>query len=620
MVLNMNNIRGCRERRYGARFHRIRVEALLWMLCYVGFVSAQGKDNPLLVILADSGQTRDGLAVLNPHPDAKTIVGVLSRGFPLKILRLYRDVQVYLNPGGSARPEPAYLLFSSHQGGFPRFGFYFNDEIKPGIGYVDLFKTKTLVGRFSAVDQIFPHELGHIIVRLLSGEPTPGGSNQMHAIGVRTDQKVAFQEGFAEHLQIMAIDDPDADPATRTLTTEEAERRLAERELDLYLRELKARWSFATPRKMGFLFWYSSAEQVLRYRAVKDDTFARASDTPDVLLNRGNLYDAYLYQNIFPGAANSRPKPAAVMLSTEGVVSNLFYRWVNDAELAEHYVDESFYMRFGTVRSTVSPVENAYLKLFHAIHIRRSQDTASVIEAYKSAFPEESHIVDRIVSAALLGQRLPAAKPIWLANPYFRTGTGLFDQFRGAPRVNTFDLNAATAVDLIGVPGIDRSLAEAILKAGPYSTLDELESVPGMTRGIVDRFKSMAKEMGKVMDEGGETAMSSLPRIVMSYLWRALLVVAASAVSGGLLYRRIRNAGLFRSLTNGLAISFLVAAFSWAVIGAEGILGDLLPVLVLGLPSMLFQMARKRWARALPEFFAWAAAAIPAKILTYPWF
>ncbi len=590
------------------------------MLCCVGFGSAQNRGGPLLVILADSGQTRDGLPVLKHHPDEKTVAEALSKGFPLKILRLYRDVQVYLNPDSHIRLEPAYLLFSSHQGGFPRFGFYLNDEIKPGIGYVDLFKTKTLVGHFSAVDQIFPHELGHIIVRLLSGKPTPGGSNQLHAVGVRTDPKVAFQEGFAEHLQIMAIDDPDADPSTRALATERAERQLADRQLAFYLSELISRWSFATPKKMGFLFWYSPTEQVLRYSAVKDDAFARAPDIPDTLLKQKNLYAAYLYQNIFPASTTSRPKPASIMLSTEGVVSNLFYRWVCDRELGEHYVDESFYVRFGTARDRIAPVENVYLKLFHAIHTRRSQDTENAIEAYKSVFPEESPIIDRIVSAALLGQPLPAAKPIWLANPYFQIGTGLFDQFRSSRRVNTFDLNAATLVDLLGVPGIDRVLADAILKAGPYSNLDELERVPGITRGITDRFRIMAAEMEKMKDEGEETAMSSLPRIVMSYLWRALLVLAASALSGGMLYHRIRKAGLFRSLTNGLAISFLVAAFSWAVVGAEGILGYLLPVLIFGLPSMLFQLARRRWTRALPEFFAWAAAALPAKILTYPWF
>jgi hypothetical protein len=190
---------------------------LLCLVLCCGATFAQINENPLLVVLSDTGQIRDGLPVLKPHPEGPAVAEALLKGFPLKLLRLYRYVQIYLNAGPNGRPEPAYLLFSSHQGGFPRFGFYLQDKLKKGTGYVDLFRTKELTGHFSAVDQIFPHELGHIIVRLLSGEPSPGGANQIHAIAVRTDPKVAFREGFAEHLQVMAVDDPEADPSTHAL-------------------------------------------------------------------------------------------------------------------------------------------------------------------------------------------------------------------------------------------------------------------------------------------------------------------------------------------------------------------------------------------------------------------
>ncbi|HYK89053.1 MAG TPA: hypothetical protein VE398_09795 [Acidobacteriota bacterium] len=593
---------------------------LLWIVLWSGLALAQNDDAPLLLVLADTGQVRDGLPVLKRHTEERMIAAALSRGFPLKMLRLYRNVQIYLNAGASIHPEPAYLLFSSHQGGFPRFGFYLEDEIKQGVGYVDLFRTKTFVGRFGAVDQIFPHELGHIIVRLLSGEPTPGGASQLHAIAVRTDPRVAFQEGFAEHLQVMAVDDPEADSRTHALAKEGSERLLAERQLVLYRRELQAFWSFASPKKMGFLFWYSPTEQVLRYHSVKENAFARAPEIPDRLLNRRNLYPAYLLENIFPGTPAGRPKPASVMLSTEGVVSSLFYRWVRDLELEGRYVDESFYSRFGTGRDSISPVENAYLKLFHAIHMGRSQDVTGVIESYKSAFPGESRIIDKILADVLLRQRPAKSVSVWLANPDFQVGTGLFDQFRSVSRVHTFDLNAATVVDLLGVPGMSRGLAETILKTGPYSSLADLERAPGMSTQVFDRFKMMAREMERINGNFEGSAMESLPRIVMSYLWRALLVLALASISGGMLYRHIRQVELLRSLTNGLAISFLVVAFSWSVIGAEGILGYLIPLLIFALPSTLFQLAMKRWKLALPELVAWVAAALPAKLLTYPWF
>ncbi len=592
----------------------------LWPAFCCAFSFAQVKEAPLLVILSDTRQVRDGLPVLELHPDGEQLAGPLLKGFPLKLLRLYRCVQLYLNPGADFRPEPAYLLFSSHQGGFPRFGFYLQGELKKGVGYVDLFKTKRLNGGFGAVDQIFPHELGHIIVRLLSGEPSPGGANQMHAVAVRTDPKAAFQEGFAEHLQIMAMDDPEADPSTRALASDQSQSLLAERQLALYRHELQARWSFATPKRMDFFFWYSGTEQVLRYSAVKANAFAYEPEIPGRLLDERDPYAAYLLENIMPGTANLRPKPAAVILSTEGCVSNLFYRWAVDREIGNRLLDESFYRRFGAAGDSISPVENAYLKLFHAIHMGRVQDARGVITQYRSEFLEEARMVDRIVDSTLAMQPLPSATAIWLANPDFRTGTSLFDQFRAAPRIHTFDLNAASLVDLLGVPGVDRVLAQRILQAVPFPDLSSLERIQGMSRPLMGRFRAMAEEMERLQASDEDSASSSLPRIVVSYLWRALLVLAVASISGGMLFRRIRHTGIFRSMINGLAISFLVVAFSWGVIGAEGILGYLLPVLVFGLPSGLFHLGGKRWRLVLPEIMAWAAAALPAKLLTLPWF
>jgi hypothetical protein len=442
----------------------------------------------------------------------------------------------------------------------------------------------------------------------------------MHAIAVRTDPKVAFQEGFAEHLQVMAVDDSEADPSTHALASDQAQLRLAERQLALYRRELQTFWSFATPKKMGFLFWYSGTEQVLRYHTVKENAFAYAPEIPNSLLDRRDPYAAYLLENMMPGTFKSRPKSASVMLSTEGCVSSLFYRWASDHEFGGRFLDESFYERFGAVRSSISLVENAYLKLFHAIHAGQSQDTVSVIAPYKTAFPEEAQIVDRIVGSMLLGQPPSSAPAIWLANPDFKTGTGLFDQFRAVPRVHTFDLNAATRIDLLGVPGIDRALAARILQAGPFSDLSGLESVQGMGRPLIERFKFMAQEMERLKIGDEDSALSSLPRVVVSYLCRALTILLAASISGGLFYRKLRHTGLFRSVINGLAVSFLVVALSWGVVGAEGILGYVIPVLIFGLPSMLFQLARRRWQLAFPEFLAWAVAALPAKLLTYPWF
>jgi hypothetical protein len=176
------------------------------------------QSNPRLVILRETGVMTGGLPVLEVQGGAEEAMRVLSRGFASTMLDLYAMAQVYLHRKGGPSPEPAYLLLSQNEGGFPRFGFFLGDADKSGVGYVDLHEAQPPAGRFGALDQIFPHELAHVILHQLAGQPSPGGSNQIHAVGLRTDPAYAFDEGFAEHFQIMVVDDPNVDPWTRSLT------------------------------------------------------------------------------------------------------------------------------------------------------------------------------------------------------------------------------------------------------------------------------------------------------------------------------------------------------------------------------------------------------------------
>jgi hypothetical protein len=246
------------------------VTELLALLAAGPLVVKQAKASASnLVILKETGRTRENMPVLQIDRDSAAVAEVMSRGFSGRLLRLYQWEQEYLRRAANSTPEPIYLLLSGQRGGFPRFGFYLDEEEKRGVGYVDLHKTSPLKGRFGSMDQIFPHELVHVIVRQLAGNGGAGGSNQIHAVGVRTDPNEAFSEGFAEHVQIMAIDDPDADPATRALATNEEFRKMAVSQAKRYLSELQANFAPFGPMRMGFLVWFSGTEQVWRYFAVK---------------------------------------------------------------------------------------------------------------------------------------------------------------------------------------------------------------------------------------------------------------------------------------------------------------------------------------------------------------
>src|SRR5208283_3103351 len=69
--------------------------------------------------------------------------------------------------------EPMYLLLSGEQGGFARFGFWLEDPHAGRrlvlAGYVDLVVDEEDI-KDGNLEEIFSHELGHLILKSLLGE------------------------------------------------------------------------------------------------------------------------------------------------------------------------------------------------------------------------------------------------------------------------------------------------------------------------------------------------------------------------------------------------------------------------------------------------------------------
>jgi len=600
----------------------------LWLACFLASVSAVAGPQPqLVVVLSETGEVRDGLSVLEIHPEADQVVAALGRGLSGKLLRIYRMEQTYLFNKDGAPPEPAYLLLSNREGGFPRQGFFLGDEDKSEVGYVDLKHGRAVAGRFGAMDQIFPHELAHVIQRQLAGPPDPGGANQVHAIGLRTDPVVAFNEGFAEHFQVMAVDDPDADPETRELARNPALPQRVERHFAAYQRELRASLAVATRMRMGFVAWYANDEQVLRYHAVKANGFARQPLLPERLLHSGDPYGAYLLESILPGGPHDPVKPLARMLATEGVIATLFHRWASDEALRASYRDDAFYGPFGVTGDQVTPLDNVYLKLMHAMYVHKPQRAIDLIDGYRVSFPDEAPLVDAVVNAVLLGHAPNPPPELWLANPDFSTGTTLFDQFRGVPRVHTFDLNAASEVDLVGVCGVERPLAQEIIQAAPFDSLDSLRAVPSVTDDLFEQFLLLRREMDRLKDEERVEETLSINTILMPYLWRLALCVVLATILGAAAYRLVwtddspasRRPGWLRTIINGLGAALTSVFFGW--LPAAGLASLAAVAIVFGVPAGLWCLWKTRQiGLAFRVLAAWAAAAAPAAVLVTPWF
>jgi hypothetical protein len=590
--------------------------------------AAQSPDNPvpLLVVLAPTGELRDGLPVLVRHPSPSAHEGVLTRGFSGRLLRLFRYEQQFLNRRDGRAIEPAYLLLSTNQGGFPRFGFWLDGARKGDTGYVDLHQGSRLAGRFGAMDQIFPHELTHVIVQQLAGPPPPGvsGANQVHAIGVRTDPATAFGEGFAEHVQVLAVDDPDAAPETRALASDAALRARAARQLDEFRRALEARFALAPPARMGFVLWFSGTEQVLRYHAVKANAFAHEPSIAPRLLAKRDLYPAYLLENVLPGAADGPVKATPRLLSTEGAVAALFSRWVVEPQLQQPVADAGLYERFGVRSGDLAPLDHAYLKLFTAMADARPHDAGALVRAYASAFPGERETVASLARELGFDWPLPAPPPVWLASDRLETGTTLFDQYRALPRVHTFDLNAASLIDLLAIDGMTPALARAVQAHAPFVSVEALAQVPGMTPAMADRVRAMAQAMTRVREANAREDIESidLMRLFRPVLVRAGLWLLAGAVAAAWLYGRVRRLPVWRLAVNGLAASAGGLLPAW-VLGPAGLAAPALlvftPVVAVGVPAALLHLIWRRSASGAGRVLvAWAFAALPALLVAHP--
>ncbi len=603
----------------------LRAGALLLLLlpatvAVAGTMPAAAAEPPLLVVLRPAGPAREGLPVLAVHPDSARLAASIDRGLAAEMLRVNRFLQIGLH----REIEPAYLLLSEEEGGFARFGFWLGDRKKSETPFVDIHRDWSVSGSFGAIDQIFPHELAHAIFQQLGVQPSPAaGANQIHAVGVRTDRYVAFNEGFAEHLQVMAVDHADAAPGTKALARATDLDEAATRHLKQYRRELTARIPTVSRMRIAFPLWYSNDERALRYFAVKRNAFALEPQIPPRLLGTDDPYRAYLIENVFPGEPGSGARPVSRLLSIEGAISTLFTRWASDRRLQESRREPSFYEGYGTSDREISALQNVYLKLFHVIATRRPSDAASLIAAYRDVFPDEAPAIDALTADVFLGQSLDVPAEIWLASDAFSTGTTLFDQFRGLRRRHTFDLNAASLVDLTTIPGVDLALARRIQHASPFASLDDLARVRGLSGAIRGNLERMASAMESLRKAPGPQSLR-FRSILIPYGWWAGGTALAAALGASLIYavgrkRRRLPAGMLRTAASGIGAGIVAVAASWLTGHALAAVATV--AILFGLPAAAVLLVRERRLRpALAAVATWAATALPAVALTTPWF
>jgi hypothetical protein len=478
--------------------------------------------------------------VFQMPPASKLVSDVrheLETSFAQQTLRLDRYarnlvIEKRTEAGLTANEEwltaPMYLLMSNDEGGFARFGFWLQEASGKRrlvmAGYVDL-----VVGNDCSqgcIDGIFSHELGHLILQALLGNFHEGPSRKMHQSMTVTDYPTAFDEGYAEHFQALASDLHTTKLPGDTIATD----------FDL--------------------FWVSAADGQLRTEGVRRNLFIHRKPLPEIAFDsKPDLYRLFLDAETLTAFLPTELKNGQQMMASEGVISTLFYRMVNDEQLRSHYREPSFYRPFlqgdaAQPEKTISPYENVNLKLFAAMTELRGLKSDQppmirLVEYYAKLFPDEARRIYgdfiattwgataspqlaselvRLASDGARGDRIAFQKDdtsafsstigevtdgkraldgnlgpeLWLVNSQFKIASPVWGTDRRVPL--TINLNTATEPELMTIPGMDLVAARKIIAArsaqGFFRNVNELKSI--VSPEIMLRLNSMSEEMRRL--------------------------------------------------------------------------------------------------------------------------
>ena len=491
--------------------------------------AADGKSHPVFRLADDS-------------PLVRRVYQVLETSFAHQVILLDRYARnLVLSEVGSQSPPqyltaPAYLLMSREEGGFSRHGFWLQDAVGKRqlvlAGYVDLVVHQESV-EDGNLEEIFSHELGHQILGELVGHLPPGPARNMHESMTITDNPTAFDEGFAEHFQ----------PLVRDATA------------NSYLHELTLG---ATATDLNVLF-ISPLDQQLRTDGVKRNVFIHCKALPAGALDPSvDHYRLFLDDQTSTAFINDELRNGQQMMASEGVIATLFYRIVNGPALRNQYRDAAFYRPFlggdftlERVRQVISPYQNVNLKLFAAMR-RAAKPIAAgappmiaLVNSYAATFPDEARkiyeaflettrgatasqeLADAFERVAADGRRgdmgafprssgeafslLKAAidhvtshelpldanigPQLWLLNADFKIAPEVWSSNRTLSF--TLNLNTASEVDLMTVPGVDLTMARKIVAArrarGFFRSLADLDTTAPLQ--VSARLRSMQEQM-----------------------------------------------------------------------------------------------------------------------------
>ena len=580
--------------------------------------------NAHVLLMRETGEIRDELPVMELVPDSDPLFNSvhrsISNSFLARSLELYRLCQYYLiSEGQEQEIEPAYLALTDHQGGYAKQGFILQTPdgslSKPEAPYVDITvqaATRDIKGLMS-ITQLFPHEMAHVLYRLLSPEDSLGYNSRsvdMHYFSVTTDYPTAFNEGFAEHMENVARHFEEND-SIRSGIAEDLQQieKSSRHPIEGFTRD------FIYPFRIGFykagmINWYQKFEDYKRAEYALNGKVRYKNKS----LNLKDPEDRLSYRNA--GFTEEEVLRNIVQFhSTEGAISAFFTALSLREQKTGQASDSLFVGLCEAGMAEPDPLQIQFLKYFHVMHHYLVQNNSSTsqfsdfVGGYIESFPEDKEDVLSIYSELTGQDYTPDLPPsLWLMVRDHPHRLLVLDPF-GAITVPlyTFNLNAAEVDDLLTIRGLTAEEAEAIIdhrhKNGFFESLEDLKEVRSLSPATAETISKLAfdqTEFEGILDGfQPELSMSSLlitpllhvfSKALLYYILIFLLILYMLRKREALLAGRLLRVSL-RYLFLWLGIVLLELSILFLFPQSWGF--ALLPLILVSLASLLTYRRKK---------------------------
>ncbi|MCP3928310.1 MAG: helix-hairpin-helix domain-containing protein [Bacteroidetes bacterium] len=503
-------------------------------------------DLPEMVIISDTTQLQ------------RKVNDIVGNSFVKDMLQLYFLATTYLkNKNELSTIEPAYLALSKNDGGYAKVGFHLLMESghieKVKVPYIDIVEGRIDDNhdRLMSITQLYPHEMGHLIYGLLNHNKGTYSSRSvdMHYFSVRTDYSTAFNEGFAEHIEnVSRIFEKNEAIKNGVFADIENVKIRSESAINGFEKD------FLNPFRIGYFkismpIWYQKYENLKRYEHAINGSVKFLNST----LELDNIEDQITIRNAGIRQNKSELRNYVQMLSTEGVISS-FFTHLTQSEVADHYLDTSFYKPFlldttaiFSPKEIFTPVQNQFLKYFSVFHEHMSSENTTrsefidFMDGYIRAFPSEELAIKKIfkdVTDLEYTSNLPPELWLLVKNHSHRM---LVPDSYGAITipVYTFDLNASEVEDLLTIKGLKNEDAIKIIEHrkanGFFNDLNQIKKIEDLSNESIELILNSEFDE-KYMEEVSMPELNILPLIVTPLKHLIFRLMAYFVVIFGLIY------------------------------------------------------------------------------------